>query len=38
VLRHDPGLSGYSQVRVEVKESDTLAWMKLFGSVASSPP
>jgi CRP-like cAMP-binding protein len=37
VLRHDPSLSGYSQVRVEVKEASTLAWMKLFGSVASSP-
>lgn len=36
VLRHDPGLGGYSQVRVDVKESSTLAWMKLFGSVARS--
>jgi hypothetical protein len=37
VLRHNPSLSGYSQVRVNVKESSTLAWMKLFGSVARSP-
>lgn len=37
VLRHAPGLSGYSQVRVEVKESSTLAWMKLFGSTAPPP-
>jgi hypothetical protein len=36
VLRHDPGLGGYSQVRVDVKESSTLAWVKLFGSVARS--
>jgi CRP-like cAMP-binding protein len=36
VLRHDPSLSGYSQVRVDVKESSTLAWVKLFGSVARS--
>jgi hypothetical protein len=34
VLRHNPSLSGYSQVRVNVKESSMLAWMKLFGSVA----
>jgi CRP-like cAMP-binding protein len=36
VLRHNPSLSGYSQVRVNVKESSMLAWMKLFGSVARS--
>ncbi|MGD0242215.1 MAG: hypothetical protein ABSB59_18065 [Streptosporangiaceae bacterium] len=37
VLRHDPSLSGYAQIRVDVKESSTLAWAKLFGSVARSP-
>jgi hypothetical protein len=36
VLRHDPGLSGYSEVQVDVKESSMPAWMKLFGSVAPS--
>jgi CRP-like cAMP-binding protein len=37
VLRHNPSLGGYFQVRVDVKESSTLAWVKLFGSVARSP-
>jgi hypothetical protein len=37
VLRHDSSLSGYSQVRVDVKESSTLAWVKLFGLAARSP-
>jgi Cyclic nucleotide-binding domain len=37
VLRHDPSLSGYSQVRVDVKESSMLAWVKLFGSVTPAP-
>lgn len=31
VIRHDLGLTGYSQVQVDVKESSLLAWMKLFG-------
>jgi len=31
VIRHDLGLTGYSQVQVDVKESSFLAWMKLFG-------
>ena len=35
VIRHDLGLTGYSQVRVDVKESSILAWMKLFGPTAS---
>jgi len=30
VIRHDLGLAGYSQVRVDVKEASMLAWMKLF--------
>lgn len=30
VIRHDLGLTGYSQVRVDVKEASMLAWMKLF--------
>lgn len=36
VLRHDPSLGRYFQVQVDVKESRTLAWMKLFGSVELS--
>jgi hypothetical protein len=31
VIRHDLGLSGYSPVQVDVKESSFPAWMKLFG-------
>jgi len=31
VIRHDLGMTGYSQVQVDVKESSFLAWMKLFG-------
>jgi hypothetical protein len=37
VLRHNPSLGEYSQVRVDVKESRTVAWIRLFGSEASSP-
>lgn len=33
VIRHDLGLTGYSQVQVDVKESRFLAWMKLFGAI-----
>ena len=33
VLRHDPSLSGFSKVRVDVKESSMLGWVKLFGSM-----
>jgi hypothetical protein len=36
VIRHDPNLGGYSQVQVDVKESRTLAWMKLFGLAGRS--
>ena len=35
VIRHDLGLTGYSQVQVNLKESSFLAWMKLFGSPPS---
>jgi hypothetical protein len=31
VIRHDLGLSGYSPVQVDVKESSFPAWMNLFG-------
>ena len=31
VIRHDLGLSGYSPVQVDVKESSFPAWMTLFG-------
>lgn len=31
VIRHDLGLSGYSRVQVNVKESRFPAWMRLFG-------
>jgi Cyclic nucleotide-binding domain len=40
VIRHraDPrDATGYSEVRVEVKESDTTAWMKLIAAPVSSP-
>lgn len=30
VIRHDLGLTGYSQIRVDVQESSVTAWMKLF--------
>ena len=36
VIRHDLGLTGYSRVQVDVKESSFLAWMKLF-SPSSGP-
>ena len=36
VIRHDLGLTGYSQVQVDVKESSFLAWMKLFGPSSGS--
>jgi hypothetical protein len=35
VIRHDLGLTGYSQVQVDVKESRFPAWMKLFGPTPS---
>jgi hypothetical protein len=31
VIRHHPHMIGYSQVRVDVKESSILGWTKLFG-------
>lgn len=31
VVRHHPHMTGYSQVRVDVKESSILGWLKLFG-------
>ena len=40
VIRHGADLrdvASYSQVPVEVKESDTIAWMKLFDAPVSSP-
>jgi hypothetical protein len=36
VIRHDLGLTGYSQVQVDVKESRLQAWMKLFGDDGST--
>jgi hypothetical protein len=36
MIRHDLGLSGYSQVQADVKESSLQAWMKLFGSPRES--
>jgi hypothetical protein len=30
VIRHGPYVEGYSEVRVDVKESSIVAWMKLF--------
>ncbi len=30
VIRHGPYLEGYSEIPVQVKESSTVAWMKLF--------
>ena len=36
VIRHGPYLEGYSKIRVEVKESSTVAWMKLFDRPLSS--
>ena len=36
VIRHDLGLTGYSEVRVDVKEASMLAWMKLSGMTAPS--
>jgi hypothetical protein len=39
-VRHssDPGeVASYAQVPVEVKETDTTAWMKLFAAPAASP-
>jgi len=36
VIRHIQSLSGYSEVRVDVKESSLAAWMRLFGPVV--PP
>jgi hypothetical protein len=40
VIRHGADLreiASYSQVPVEVKESDTIAWMKLYGTRVSWP-
>lgn len=36
VIRHDLGMSGYSRVQADVKESSLQAWMKLFGSPGES--
>jgi CRP-like cAMP-binding protein len=36
VIRHDLGLTGYSLVQVDVKESSFPAWMKLFGPASGS--
>jgi hypothetical protein len=36
VVRHHPGMVGYSQVRVDVKESSILGWLKLFGVLNGS--
>jgi Cyclic nucleotide-binding domain len=36
VIRHGPYLEGYSEIRVEVKESSKVAWMKLFDRPLSS--
>jgi vacuolar-type H+-ATPase subunit E/Vma4 len=32
VIRHDPYLEGYSEIAVPVRETSTMAWMKLFGA------
>jgi hypothetical protein len=41
VIRHGPFLEGYSEIPVDVKESSTMAWMKLFdrplGSARAQP-
>ena len=36
VIRHGPYLEGYSEIPVEVKESSTVAWMKLLDRPLSS--
>jgi len=36
VIRHGPYLEGYAEIPVEVKESSTVAWMKLFDRPLSS--
>jgi hypothetical protein len=33
VVRHGPYVEGYSEVRVDVKESSIVAWMKLFDTL-----
>jgi len=35
VIRHHRHLTGYSQVQVDVKETSSAAWMKLFGAMVS---
>jgi hypothetical protein len=35
VIRHDPDLTGYACVRVDVKETTTPAWMKVFGAAVA---
>ena len=35
VIKHDRSLAGYSQVQVDVKEFNKLAWMKLFDTTVS---
>ncbi|HEY6310366.1 MAG TPA: cyclic nucleotide-binding domain-containing protein [Streptosporangiaceae bacterium] len=36
VIKHDRSLAGYSQVQVDVKKFNQLAWMKLFDTTVSS--
>lgn len=38
VIRHDAALGGYSEVRVEVKESSFPAWMKIFNGRGATVP
>jgi hypothetical protein len=37
VVRHDRGLTGYSHIEVDVKETNVTAWMKLFRTAVSEP-
>lgn len=36
VIRHDRGLTGYSHIEVDVKETNVTAWIKLFEPAASA--
>lgn len=36
VIRHDRGLTGYSTVEVDVKETNVIGWIKLFETMASA--
>ena len=38
VIRHDRGLTDYSNIEVDVKETNVAAWMKLFETVVPEPP